>query len=71
MSIVLLNNYSQVSLHLVFLKSVIRNSQFNTIQIELGWVSSGLANFKLNKNNNRFFEVGWDTHLQHRIYFSP
>ena len=50
MSIVLLNNYSQVSLHLGFLKSVIRNSQFNTIQIELGWVNSSLANFKLNKN---------------------
>ena len=54
MFIVLLNNYSQVSLHLVFLKSVIRNSQFNTIQIELGWVSSGLANFKLNKNSFLF-----------------
>lgn len=54
MSIVLLNNYSQVSLHLVFLKSVIRNSQFNIIQIELGWVSSGLANFKLNKNSFLF-----------------
>ena len=54
MFIVLLNNYSQVSLHLVFLKSVIRNSQFNTIQIELGWVNSGLANFKLNKNSFLF-----------------
>ena len=54
MSIVLLNNYSQVSLHLVFLKSVIRNSQFNTIQIELGWVDSSLANFKLNKNSFLF-----------------
>ena len=51
MSIVLLNNYSQVSLHSVFLKSVIRNSQFNTTQIELGWVNSGLANFRLNKNS--------------------
>ena len=51
MSIVLLNNYSQVSLHLVFLKSFIRNSQFNTVQIELGWVNPGLANFRLNKNS--------------------
>ena len=54
MSIVLLNNYSQVSLHLVFLKSVIRNSQFNTRQIELGWINSGLANFRLNKNSFLF-----------------
>ena len=54
MSIVLLNNYSQVSLHLLFLKSVIRNSQFNTIQIKLGWVNSGLATFKLNKNSFLF-----------------
>ena len=51
MSIVLLNNYSQVSLHLVFLKSFIRNSQFNTVQIELGWVNPGLTNFRLNKNS--------------------
>ena len=54
MSIVLLNNYSQVSLHSVFLKSVIRNSQFNTRQIELGWINSGLANFRLNKNSFLF-----------------
>ena len=54
MFIILLNNYSQVSLHSVFLKLVIRNSQFNTVQIELDWVNSGLANFKLTKNSFLF-----------------